>query len=142
MATNRYAQFDTTTGAILDVINRSKVGWTGDYPNPPGTALQYLNETVVDYWTHYYVLGGGDPVLTARPVVGMGSDATLTGNGSSQTVATSLPSGTVVYRDHERLGTFSGTLTWSPVSADVGRHRYDFEPPFPNARETIFITVV
>lgn len=143
MSTTRYAQYDTTTGAILRVITRSDTAWHVDYPHPPGTSLRYIDETVLDYYSHYFVIGAGDPVLTARPVIGMGSDATLTGDGSSQTVATGLPAGTAVYRDDEYLGTFSGTLTWSPVSpGDDGRHRYDIEPPFPDARETIFITVV
>lgn len=139
---NRYALYNTTTGEILKVISRSQPGWADDYPAPDGTRLGSIGDAALDDSTHYYVVGAGDPVLTERPVVGMGADATLTGDGSAQVVAMSLPAGTFVRRDFERLGTFSGTLTWAPSSpADNGRHRYDLEPPFPYKAETIWITV-
>lgn len=144
MTNRRYALFDSTTGEILDIIIRSDETWFTDYARPAGTAMQALPDGVFDDSTHYYVISPpADPVRTARPVIGMGSDATLDGDGTSQTVATSLPSGTVVYRDGVNLGTFSGTLTWDPTSpGDDGLHRYDLEPPFPDKRETIWITVV
>lgn len=142
MTNRRYALFDDTTGEILDIIMRSDEAWFGDYSRPAGTGMQALPDGAFDDSSHYYVLGGGDPVRTARPVIGMGSDATIDGDGSTQNIATSLPSGTVVYRDGINLGTFSGTLTWDPTSpGDDGLHRYDLEPPFPDARETIYITV-
>lgn len=144
MTTNRrYALYDSTTGEILDIITRSDESWFGDYARPAGTGMKALPDGAYDDASHYMVIGVGDPVLTARPVIGMGSDATIDGDGSTQTIATGLPSGTVVYRNGLSLGTFSGTLTWDPTSpADDGLHRYDLEPPFPDARETIWITVV
>lgn len=143
MTTNRrYALYDSTTGEILDIITRSDESWFGDYARPAGTGMKALPDGAYDDASHYMVIGVGDPVLTARPVIGMGSDATIDGDGSTQTIATSLPSGTKVYLDGLLLGTYSGTFTWDPTSpGDDGLHRFDFEPPFPDKIETIYITV-
>lgn len=143
MTTNRYAQYNTTTGEILDIITRTVAGWAGDYPNPPGTALLYLNELVVDYDLHYVHVGPGDDYIIDRPFLSMGIDLTIEGDGTTQDIATGLPSGTLVYRNETYQGTFSGTLTWDPVSPDDnGVWAYDLVPPFPDRRERILITVI
>lgn len=143
MPTTRYAQYDTTTGEILDIITRSKVGWNGDYVNPAGTALAPITIPNVDHDTHMVYVNPGDDYIIDRPLVSMGSDQIIEGDGSTQILFTSLPTGTKVYKDFVLLGTYSGDFTWNPTSpGDNGYFRFDLEPPFPDQPERYLIQVI
>lgn len=140
----RYVQYDEVTGEILYVVERSDPNWVGDTARPAGQKILNINNTIVSTDTHYMIIvDPGDDLLTPKPYLGMGADITIEGDGSTQTIANSLPTDTKVWRNFEYLGEFTGDLTWDPTSpGDNGIYRYDLEPVFPNAMETFYVTVI
>lgn len=145
MPTLRYALYDATTGQILAVLRRSDPNWIGDTSRAPGQAIRALGDTVCSDLTHYFEIHApvSDDIMVDRPVNAMGSDMTIEGDGSTQSLFTNMPTDTKVYRNFELIGTYTTSYDWAPVSpGDNGLYRFDLEPPFPDQVETYYITVI